>query len=83
MRRPRGAVPDGAARVLVAVVRDAGTTTVREVMAATGYQSTSTVHEHLKRWRREGIVTWAARAQGTLRAACVPIRPPTRGDDDG
>jgi repressor LexA len=41
--------------------------TVRDLCQATGRTSTSTIHAHLQRLRRAGVVDWAEGRQRTLR----------------
>lgn len=57
LRRPRQAMQETRAAVLIAVMTQPAPT-VRSICEATGIRSTSTCHEHLKTLRREGLVDW-------------------------
>lgn len=63
---PDGVLGDGATRVLIAtaVLRRP---TVRAVAETVGI-NLSTTHWHLRRLRRQGLVTWEDGRTGTLRA---------------
>lgn len=63
-------IPPGRAAVLMAVVRLHalnGRVTVREICAATGFRSTSTVQAHLDTLHRDGLIDRPAGKQGVLR----------------
>lgn len=68
--------PDVRTRCLFAVL--AGANSVREVQAAVGVASTSTVHYHLTQLQRHGLVTWEAGKQRTLRPAVKVVTDASR-----
>jgi hypothetical protein len=45
--------------------------TYNTIMGRTGLTSRSTVHQHLQRLRRCGLVDWADRTAGTIHPTCA------------
>jgi len=66
-----GRYSDTTVRCLFAVL--AGANSVRDVKAAIGVASTSTVHHHLRVLRSAGLVEWEPGLQRTLRATVTEV----------
>lgn len=74
---PSSCVSPAQTNVLLALLRvhsRTGRVTIPALLAETGLASKSTIHHHLHRLRKHGLVTWDEDRRGTLRPLVEVVR---------